>query len=790
MNLISSRSRLLPIGWLVTVVILVLYVGGQFTAGNVINTNILSLLPKSEMSVSVAETVAATRKQFERRVVWLVGARDFETARVGAVGLYDAMSKIGRFDKLQVEFPSSTANEVMGYYRKHRFTIISHSDRELLADGDLEAFNSAVLKGYFSPGTLLQSSMLEADPFLFLTRFFSERGSGISDRLISQEGFLSIEKNGITYVFVSGMIGGSPFSLDVQNDVMGALEAYRAAFVSENPDNEVLTAGVLPHAAEGTARGFQEMSSVGLGSLITIILIFRLVFRSLRPLLLSLASIAVGCLGGGAGCLLIFDQVHLLTLVFGSSLIGISVDYSLHYFCTRVDTGSDWNPKEALRHVAPGISLGMTTSVIGFLGIIIAPFHGMQEMATFSSIGLVCAFICVVVWYPRMTVGLKEPHVTWLLKVSLSYIALWRTVSVSKAVIACAIVGLISVLGILNINANDDIRLLQTPSESVLAEELKVRNLIGRNQSSQFFLIEALDAENYLQKEEILVERLRELRADNALEGYLAVSDFIPSISRQAENRAFIGKLLAGEDGSLIRIADTVGLPETAVQNYREAFEESGASKPETLNDWLAASASVPYRHLWIGERHGKVAGIVGLKGILDMPRVRALADAGQSIHFFDPAGDISTLFHQYRHQSILLTIVSYFVVLLVLVCRYGFRGGLSVLSAPILAASLSMGVLGIVGEPVSIFSIFALLLVLGVGVDYSVFFREARSTDTGTIVAIVTSAATTLLAFGLLSLSDTMAIRAFGITITLGVAFSVLAAPLARLGKTQPIRK
>ena len=57
------------------------------------------------------------------------------------------------------------------------------------------------------------------------------------------------------------------------------------------------------------------------------------VFRSLRQLLLALFTIGTGVAAAAATTLAVFGEIHILTLVFGASLIGISIDYALHFLC-------------------------------------------------------------------------------------------------------------------------------------------------------------------------------------------------------------------------------------------------------------------------------------------------------------------------------------------------------------------------------------------------------------------------------------------------------------------------
>jgi predicted exporter len=80
-----------------------------------------------------------------------------------------------------------------------------------------------------------------------------------------------------------------------------------------------------------------------------------------------------------------------------------------------------------------------------------------------------------------------------------------------------------------------------------------------------------------------------------------------------------------------------------------------------------------------------------------------------------------------------------------------------------------------------------ALLLILGVGINYAIFLFEGARAATGpesvtresaAMVGVVLSAATTLLSFGLLGLSSMPALAGFGITLALGIGIAVLLAP------------
>jgi predicted exporter len=70
-----------------------------------------------------------------------------------------------------------------------------------------------------------------------------------------------------------------------------------------------------------------------------------------------------------------------------------------------------------------------------------------------------------------------------------------------------------------------------------------------------------------------------------------------------------------------------------------------------------------------------------------------------------------------------------------------------------------------------------ALFLVLGFGMDYAIFTRELRQHREVTLQAILLSALTSLLSFGLLSTSTIPVVASFGTTLLVGNLFNLFGA-------------
>lgn len=95
-------------------------------------------------------------------------------------------------------------------------------------------------------------------------------------------------------------------------------------------------------------------------------------------------------------------------------------------------------------------------------------------------------------------------------------------------------------------------------------------------------------------------------------------------------------------------------------------------------------------------------------------------------------------------------------------------------------------------GVELNLFSIMACFLILGIGVDYAIFYRHGHGQDGLVAVALFLCMLSTLLGFGLLSLSSTYAIFCFGVTVLGGVVLSFIFATCltqsdAHYGKSLP---
>jgi predicted exporter len=164
----------------------------------------------------------------------------------------------------------------------------------------------------------------------------------------------------------------------------------------------------------------------------------------------------------------------------------------------------------------------------------------------------------------------------------------------------------------------------------------------------------------------------------------------------------------------------------------------------------------------------------------LDATALHAAAEGIAGVRFIEPLTRIDEIFTAIRVRAMWLVLLGYLAISAILIWRYRWREAVRMLYPPVLALVLTLGALGWLGIALNIFSVVALILILGLGRDYAVFLREAGASERPAALTVALSAATTIIGFGLLAFSETPALQSFGLATGLGIFFSYLVTPLS----------
>lgn len=733
-----------------------------------IDTNVLALLPHDADDVLAADATARIAEASARRVVVLLGAPEASAALRAQTAFRAALAQTGS-DLHEVESVADWFAAASAFYAPHRARLLTEDQRILLAQADPAVLAQQALTRLYGPMGAQMTGWL-ADPLGLWPDWWRQRAAA-SGMHIGEDGLIAAQDR--HWAVLQLELAGSAFRLDGEPHLEQALDVAVDAARTQAPNLHVLRAGVPLHAEAAAVRAHGEINTIGWGSLAAVLLLTFLAFRSPRPIALVAGSLIIGCAVGLSVTALLFERVHLLTLVFGASLVGVAEDYGIHWFATRQGhpTHERWR---ILRHLLPGLWLALLTSAAAYLVLGLAPFPGLRQMAVFSVAGLAGAFLTAILWFPWLDA--RAPKRSGFARALGASLHRWPQVrwSMGWALAGLLLIGFV-VSGLLRLEVRDDLRSLQSSPKALIEQQIEAGRILGLPSPAQFFLVRGDDVQAVLEREESLVTQLSALRASDAIGGWRALSDWLPSEHRQ---HADAQQAMRVEAAVLLHI--------------REALDEELQSPPIDpaplgFDAWLASPVSLPARTLWIGTLGDGVASVVMIDNPARSGSLAPLhaATAGiEGVRFVDRAADYSHLLGHYRVlMSWLLTAGALAVFALLL---WRFRAAAwRVMLPTLIATAVTLAMLGWIGTPFQLFNVLALILLLGMGIDYGIFLTEHRG-DGSAWLAVCVGAASTWLSFGLLSLSATPALHAFGLTLLLGIGLVWLISPLFRPARGQ----
>ncbi|MCZ6855893.1 MAG: hypothetical protein O7G86_18415 [Gammaproteobacteria bacterium] len=754
-----------------------------------INTDMLSLVGFTDADPVRAAGTKRIGDYAEQRQTWIISHPQLDQAYLAAEALQADLADSDLYDLSQATAQVTDA-DVLAIYEAYRYQLADDVTLNLARSGDDAALVSRVERTLFSNAMVIPAEALSEDPFLIKAHFFQDLFRTPAPFIIDR-GYLAAHVAGNWNYLVSARLTHSAFDFDYQAQISDFTQQLVKKYADQYQVN-IQPIGVIDYAIANRELALREIQLIGVLSIAMVTLLLISTFRSLHPYSAVAFTIISGLAGGFFACLALFQSVHLLTLIGGSSLIGISVDYSFHLladsFRARGDvSGTPDNPGQkeqerwrvslGLKTVAPAISLGLATSVLGFLGLYASGFRGLQEIAIFSAVGLVTAFAGLILCYPWLLAKWRPTErVPLTLRIAKAWSGLFTRSGRSLIAVAALTIVLVALAPRQNIDNNLRLLAARTPEIENLQEQSGF--LAGSIVASQFIVVTGNSTERLLQKEEKLRDLLLELINEGAILHFNQLSRFVPSAKRQNETYLLNRRLFLEPGTAIDALALRIGLTDGVVRTQRNALSETLETETLALSDWLNSPTAMLAQHLWLGEIDTQMASVVTLGGIVDLAALEARLLDLDGVRLVDNVSDMSEVFALYVDNALTGLAIAFVLVTGLMLWQFGFSGGLFIMLAPLLSGVLTMTTLMFLNEPINLFHIVGLALILGMGMDYTLFLKTSRQRSSA-MLAVLMAAVTTEFAFGLLSASSVGAIHSFGLTVAIGTAISFFVAPL-----------
>ena len=504
----------------------------------------------------------------------------------------------------------------------------------------------------------------------------------------------------------------------------------------------------------------------------TLIIVLLLVYRRPRYLLLASLPISMGFLIGLTAVSLLFGNVHGITLAFGFTLMGVAVDYPLHLFSHARQS----NGAQAIQSIWPTLRLGALSTAIAYIAISLSGSSGLAQLGIFTASGIVVAALVTRTWLPLFLGVPNSPLVAPSAVEPQVMPKLLILPAIGLLVLALAGERLLLKDGLWE----DSLASLTPISAAKLEHDGMLRSAAGTTDMRYQLVLHAPELEQLLLETESVDALLQDAVDDGILGAWQSVTQLLPSQKVQQQRKNAI------PDSALLNPRIQNALQDTAFKaDAFAAFEtNAAATQSRSLLDTEAFKGT--QLGAWLDSHLLKISGQWVALITLSEPDAVVLTQRIKTwqpeVTLVDLQESSRTLVRDYRNGALKTLAVAAILILALLF--FGHRKWRQIvwIALTVLAAlATTVVIVTLIHNGLTIIHLVALLLVLGLGLDYALFLSRQESAEEqgASRHAVLACAITTTLTFGILAASSIPVLKFLGLTVAVGSASNYLLAAI-----------
>lgn len=749
-----------------------------------VDSDLFNLMPKSISMASVKKADDKMMAVTSQNVFILAANEDFSKAKGIAEKVYASLAGSPNFESLTLYSDVGSMSEITDFLYKYRWNLIDEKTADQILSDDAAAGDFALnaLSQAYSGFTMLPLDNIESDPFLLTEYNLQNYLSAVQNAgtaMSVKDGVLASKFEDKWYVMIRGILSQRGSKLASKNNAITEIYAACRASTTADDDTSFVFSGTPFHSHESSNSASREITLIAVISMLAVIILLIFIFRSIKPLLFSVGSIVLSVGIAFAATLAVFHKMHVITLVFGTSLIGSCIDYSLHFFTHWAGNKNLKSGEEIRKHIFSGLLMAIISTGICFAILLFAPFTILKQMSLFCLTGLLSSFLTTLALYPYI----KLPEVRGKVRFTSTFAKLVSKLEqkwVGRSVILALFILSLLLLIVFhkNIKIKNDLLTLYDMKGRLLEDEITASQVIQYTPGG-WYIVSGENEEALLQNEEELRKDFEALTGGQV--GYVSTSNFVPSRAVQQKSRAACKKLL----GLAVDQLEALGFDEKEAQEFAGKMEAEFAASADdyvlmekgNVPDFIASAIA----SAWLGEIDGKYYSVVLPVKVTDYTNYRSLAKEDKGIYFISKSQDISADLDKLTIMVLKFFVVAYVIMFIMLKFFYSWKQALKIISVPFLIILVVMAIFAAFKINMEFFSVTGLILVFGLGLDYIIYMmeNEKRKNTAGEAednikvlepFATMVSFVTTIISFGALALSSFKPVHLIGLSIFIGL--------------------
>jgi 1-acyl-sn-glycerol-3-phosphate acyltransferase len=257
-------------------------------------------------------------------------------------------------------------------------------------------------KDLVSPIGFIYKKYLIADPLHISNRVFTGMRINAVDSLYSvYNGYIFSKDNKKLLIFItsSHSVGETG-----KNELLANALAYNIKKIIERSDGKVAVTS-FGAAIVGVSNASQIKRDSYISTTISIVLIVFLLgafFKSIRSLLLILVPVAFGVAFSLALLFFIKGTISAIAIGAGSAILGIAINYTLHFLVHYKHCGS---VELTIKDLVSPLLVGSVTTIGAFLSLLFVSAGALRDFGLFAALALSGTILFVLVFLPHFVRG-------------------------------------------------------------------------------------------------------------------------------------------------------------------------------------------------------------------------------------------------------------------------------------------------------------------------------------------------------------------------------------------------
>lgn len=574
------------------------------------------------------------------------------------------------------------------------------------------------------------------------------------------------------------------FELDAQEAAVNAIrQAYDEAVRSMGLNSvnlQLQMTGPGPFGVELRKTTQFEAQVFSTVAIVLLMLFLLFIYRSVRWVIIGALPLGTGLLVALLAVSLGYNGVHGITFAFAVTLLGVAIDYPLHLF-SHHQIGT--SPAQTMGHLWPTLRLGVLSTCIAYLTMVVSHFEGLAQLGWLTVIGLAVAAAATRWGLPLLMKPEQE------FDASHGWAVRWHALLADSSrlpVVVLVLLGSILAAWLATRPQlwQNDLGSLTPVSAEKQQLDYQLRQAMAAPDLRYLVVIEGHSAEAVLQDCESLQDALAEPIASGLLIDFDSPCRYLPSEATQERRLASIpepDELASRMAAASYDLPFKDGLFEAFIQETNVARQQAPLV-PETMMDSPVSGA---IHALLENTDDGKWRARLPMQGVADARALEVWFADRVGVHWIDLKQSSEDLVGGFRTEMLWRILVATGLIFALLLAGLRPRQRWIYVLLPVLVSVLSTAaVLHAFGVKLSLFHMTSLMLVAGIVLDYALFFDRAvdqQEDAVRTLHALTVCCVSTLTVFGILGLSQIPVLRAIGTTVACGVVLGYFLAILGR---------